>query len=84
MSKLCPQTLTSPNQQRIDRLDEPVGPGSCVSRSGRNRGGRLDKPGECARYEGGIKGPNDDRGVESGVLEDIFSSNFLLLRSSLC
>jgi hypothetical protein len=44
----------------------------------------LDKPGECARYEGGIKGPNDDRGVESGVLEDIFSSNFLLLRSSLC
>jgi hypothetical protein len=64
MGERCPQTLPSYDQQRIDRPDEPVDPGSRISRSGRSWGRRLDKLGERARYAGGIKSPDVNRGEE--------------------
>jgi hypothetical protein len=64
-SKRCPQSLLLPKQQRIDRLDEPAGPSSRTSRSGRSWSRCVDEPGEeRARYLGGIKKRDDSRGKE--------------------
>jgi hypothetical protein len=60
----CPKTLPSPNQQRIECLDEPAGPRSRTMQSGCSCSGRVDKPGERARYSGSIKKRADSRGEE--------------------